>query len=351
MKLIDYIKGTRRGREANAIEREAMVDPFLADAIEGYESVYGSHSDVLVGLEEKIARRALRKRNVRSGGSRRWLMLSAAAALVVAVGGLAWYVYDGRQAVIDTGRVVAMETETVPESVFEIVPIDEGAASLADTLEAGEPQQEVVAEDRDRDQSVETIPQAEKQNTTVLAGTFDTVKNDVEIDTEFEFIEFDEDFTVHETDDRLVERESAKESTANIADALSGQVTGLQVMTDEAEDIIVEEYEPIRRADAMGEEATRAQAAPSDLPDMVVNEEFLRYFRENSILQVDSEGERTKGTVTVEFRVNDRGVPSAIQVISGFSVETNHEVIDLLVNGPLWTPTKGRRVRMTIEYR
>ncbi len=86
------------------------------------------------------------------------------------------------------------------------------------------------------------------------------------------------------------------------------------------------------------------------LSDTVVNEEFMKYFRENSRLRVNSEGERTEGTVTVEFRVNDRGVPSAIRVISGFSQEANHEIIDLLVNGPLWTPTKGRRVRMVIDY-
>lgn len=34
MKLTDYIFGSRRGREANRLEREAMADPFLADAVE-----------------------------------------------------------------------------------------------------------------------------------------------------------------------------------------------------------------------------------------------------------------------------------------------------------------------------
>lgn len=37
MNLRRYIQGDRKGKEANRIEREAMKDPFLADALEGYE--------------------------------------------------------------------------------------------------------------------------------------------------------------------------------------------------------------------------------------------------------------------------------------------------------------------------
>ena len=69
MKLTDYIFGSRRGREANRLEREAMADPFLADAVEGYDSVYGGHSDKLAELEQEVARRAVRPR--RRAGRRR----------------------------------------------------------------------------------------------------------------------------------------------------------------------------------------------------------------------------------------------------------------------------------------
>ena len=36
MKLSDYIRGFRKGKEAHRLEIEAMRDPFLADALEGY---------------------------------------------------------------------------------------------------------------------------------------------------------------------------------------------------------------------------------------------------------------------------------------------------------------------------
>ena len=32
MKLLDYIRGLRKGKEAHRLEKESMKDPFLADA-------------------------------------------------------------------------------------------------------------------------------------------------------------------------------------------------------------------------------------------------------------------------------------------------------------------------------
>ena len=39
MKLIDYITGNRKGREARRIEREAMDDPFLHVRSSGLASI------------------------------------------------------------------------------------------------------------------------------------------------------------------------------------------------------------------------------------------------------------------------------------------------------------------------
>ncbi|GAT62433.1 carboxypeptidase-like regulatory domain-containing protein [Paludibacter jiangxiensis] len=56
MTLKEYIQGQRKGKEANRIERQAMNDSFLNDAIEGFDSVEGSHLPALERLEEKVLR-------------------------------------------------------------------------------------------------------------------------------------------------------------------------------------------------------------------------------------------------------------------------------------------------------
>jgi len=54
MNLKNYIQGKRHGKEANQLEREAMNDPFLQDAIDGFDSVQGDHLPVIEELESKF---------------------------------------------------------------------------------------------------------------------------------------------------------------------------------------------------------------------------------------------------------------------------------------------------------
>ena len=43
MKLLDYIRGIRKGKEAHRLQKEAMRDPFLADAMDGYDGMHKGH--------------------------------------------------------------------------------------------------------------------------------------------------------------------------------------------------------------------------------------------------------------------------------------------------------------------
>lgn len=53
--LKDYIRGQRQGKEANKLERKAMDDPFLQDAIDGYDSVKGDHISAIEDLEKRLS--------------------------------------------------------------------------------------------------------------------------------------------------------------------------------------------------------------------------------------------------------------------------------------------------------
>ncbi|MDH6358683.1 energy transducer TonB [Parabacteroides sp. PF5-9] len=78
MKLSDYIKGSRRGKAANRLERQAMEDPFLADALEGYDRVPGDHTERIMDVRKRMIT-TNRKRHMQI---RSW---SAVASLVVLV--------------------------------------------------------------------------------------------------------------------------------------------------------------------------------------------------------------------------------------------------------------------------
>lgn len=58
MRLIEYIKGLRKGKHAHRIERDAMEDPFLADALEGFDAVDGNHAERIERLQRQLALRS-----------------------------------------------------------------------------------------------------------------------------------------------------------------------------------------------------------------------------------------------------------------------------------------------------
>ena len=81
MKLKDYIQGKRHGEEANRLEREAMNDPFLNDAIDGFDSVEGDHLSVIGELEQQIAGK-IRSRKAFV----RYLITGIAASMALLIG-------------------------------------------------------------------------------------------------------------------------------------------------------------------------------------------------------------------------------------------------------------------------
>lgn len=85
MGLIDYIAGRRLGREARRIEREAMEDAFLRDALDGYDAVEDDH---VVRIERMRRRVTSAPKRLRSGFYR----AAAAAVLLCAALGGYWLV-------------------------------------------------------------------------------------------------------------------------------------------------------------------------------------------------------------------------------------------------------------------
>ncbi len=77
--LKDYIHGKRHGKEANRLEREAMNDSFLQDAIDGFDSVPGDHIAAIEGLEKQLAPQSKRI------DKRVWIW-AAAAVFVLLIG-------------------------------------------------------------------------------------------------------------------------------------------------------------------------------------------------------------------------------------------------------------------------
>ena len=83
MTFKDYIKGQRKGKGANLIERDSMTDPFLADAIDGFDSVDDDHQARIASIRSALSKKQGGKADLRS--KRHFLNTAWRAAAVIAV--------------------------------------------------------------------------------------------------------------------------------------------------------------------------------------------------------------------------------------------------------------------------
>ena len=90
-----YHKGQLSGREMHAIERAALEDPFLAEALEGYSTGKTNVSDDLEELKQRLGDRIQGGKIVSiSTISRKGFFWLRAAAMIILVAGAGFLVYQ-----------------------------------------------------------------------------------------------------------------------------------------------------------------------------------------------------------------------------------------------------------------
>ena len=87
MKLLDYIRGLRKGKEAHRLEKESMQDPFLADAMDGYNQVEGNHEQRIEKLRMQVSAHSAKKKNSYA------ITWSIAACLIIGFGISSYFLF------------------------------------------------------------------------------------------------------------------------------------------------------------------------------------------------------------------------------------------------------------------
>lgn len=77
--LMQYIQGSQKGKDAHRLEKEAMKDPFLSDALDGFQAVEGNHVESIEEMRRRISHRTRSHRN----SITKW---SIAASLLICLG-------------------------------------------------------------------------------------------------------------------------------------------------------------------------------------------------------------------------------------------------------------------------
>lgn len=129
MKFLDYIKGQRKGNDAHRIEKNSMTDPFLYDAIDGFDSIEDNHIERINSIQNRI-----RAKSASSGRQRHiWQSVAASAIIIIAAG--AYFLSDYHKSDLHAQEAQAniIIDLYVPQTYYveNIVPIAKENAAIS----------------------------------------------------------------------------------------------------------------------------------------------------------------------------------------------------------------------------
>jgi len=311
MRLKDYIQSSKRGKEANRLEREAMNDPFLQEALEGFEKVPGDHISIVDRLEKKYNKPATSPQK-----SRNVFLYSSIAASILLLIGFGTYLLLEKDS-----RNIPMYAELQPAVNERIISVDSSLVQLI--------QQE--------ENPIEKSVTAEVNKKTVPAPpTNSPVNSPVNLPTNSP--------TNSPTSSPVISLQdkdiSLSESEITVADS--------ETLSFLSEARIVAETieEPVLNV-VIEDKVSKYRAATFDSIQSPFGEkEFQIYCQQKADKNVCA-GKNV--SVKVSFFIDETGKPVKIEFKNHSCEDAKKEIEKLLASSPIWTK-KNRNITMTIKW-
>lgn len=408
-----YYSGQMTAQEMHALEKAALEDPFLADALEGYKATPSPAADA-AWLKEQLATKT-GKGKVAPFAAKKSYPFLRIAALVLLLAGAGWSVYylmNGRKdtlaleqngktenrvqkapapvAVPDTlqQQTLSLKEESAPSALPPAPPLPRQRAKppaakreeIPATTMAAAP----VNEDRNADSATpmllrqkeaedvaavekkQIVPQALEgraagvtiQNTNRLNNFQGRVVDANNQGVPFASVTVRNKKTSVSTDEQGYFSLNTPDSvvTANVA-AVGFNTQNVTLHPQQPQNTIVLKQSPEALSEVVvvgygkAKKNTASRSARTSRPQPAEGwEEFEDYVEENRKSSGELSPQDLKGSVTLSFDVNRKGLPTNIKVDSSLAPAYDAEAVRLLREGPRWERRKDRRGKVTIPF-
>jgi len=376
MKLLDYIRGARKGKEAHRLEKEAMRDPFLADALEGYSRVGNGADEQIEELRRRIRARAVRKRN-------HAVVWSIAASLLIGVCIGSYFLFQEKPLSDEARMAMEQAVHPKPLSVYEEEKKDELAEAVI--KDSAGPSKKLISENKKKKMLAPSseVPQVMTQELMeeALEATIDdepsamdkkmvmraSVANDSSFNAKVAVVgkvrgkvtdpsgeplvgatvrvkgtnqgtisDENGDFTLKTDGNRELSVDYiGYESVVLPADTTKDLLIAMNVDDATLDEVVVVGYGSQPKSRVTGA-ITSLKMSGTPQPS-IGRKAFRRYLKENLVHPSDKECARAKGKVILTFRVDKDGRPESISVKKGLCASADKEAIRLIEEGPDWT--------------
>jgi hypothetical protein len=331
-----YLEGKLSSSQMHELEKAALHDPFLADALEGME-LHADKDKFSSEVEELNAR--LRERlNKRKGVllSINHLWWKIAAVLLIIITGVALIIFTGERNKIISTEYAKTENKKEAKPVPD-TPARESVVSAQmkpdSQNQAGVKEKTKVAPSLDIQRQEESI--AEKEETPLskksLPATAPSKDSVIKV----------EGFTDKRNDQQT-----------KAASALEGRAAGVNVTDAEVDDSAYDEVVVVAYGNNKSRAANRSKALSSGQTKRRVIPgsgwgEFERYIEDS--IKINSSDSLFTGEERLTFTIGDDGLPESIKILQSVSPAHDKETIRLLQNGPAWKVIKGKKKNVTLK--
>ncbi|MFZ4456228.1 MAG: carboxypeptidase-like regulatory domain-containing protein [Bacteroidales bacterium] len=370
MRLIDYIKGNRRGKAANRLEREAMSDPFLQEALDGFDAVDGAHAEAISRLESKISRRS-----AAANHRKRITWWSAAATVLLIIGFGSYFLMQKednhrqltvKQIVKMPRQIAKVETKTEKPSIRNSVrftpPVIKADEQVSDEIAKSQMEVEttvsnnIVSTDQIAELQESVIPQpqpisAPKTTNEITGKVVDEIGQPI-IGATIQFADSKRG-TVTDTNGEFHLVAEAKDSTYLKASFIGYQSKKIAVSNNNMLIKLNPAYNNLSEVVTVGYGARKKKDREVSVNSKSLEKqtvfdenEFKTYFYKNAKHELCG---APKDSVTAEFVVNMDKRPSLILITNYSCEKAKTEALKWLKKSPDWS-TKNKKIKLDLKW-
>ena len=379
MKLLDYIRGLRKGKEAHRLEKESMQDPFLADAMDGYNQVEGNHEQRIEKLRMQVSAHSAKKKNTYA------ITWNIAACLIIGFGISSYFLFLKKSMTDEVFIAEESVPAKLPEATTPATPTNpatpaapvtpradkkEMSASaviepmMEEALEQTAELQEVAAtmdtsesasDKKMRMAKVVTIP-----NSNIIQGKVTDEKGEPIIGASVAYKGTNiGTITNMNGEFSLVKKEGKKQLTAQFigydpveipVDTSQTMLIAMNENKQTLNEVAVVGYGTNKNKKSTTVVTAKEQADKDMTPQPVIGKrKYQKYLKENLVRPTDEKCAQVKGKVVLTFLVNKEGRPFYIKVKESLCESSDKEAIRLIQEGPDWI-YGNKSVEITVKF-
>lgn len=406
MKLLDYIRGLRKGKEAHRLEKESMQDPFLADAMDGYNQVEGNHEQRIEKLRMQVSAHSAKKKNTYA------ITWSIAACLVIGFGISSYFLFlkksmtdevfiaeesvpaklpeaatpatptnpatpaapvtptTPRKEIAQAATKVKIDSAPIPEIAVKQADKKEMSASaviepmMEEALKQTAELQEVAAtmdtSESASDKKMRMAKVVTPPNSNIIQGKVTDEKGEPIIGASVAYKGTNiGTITNMNGEFSLVKKEGKKQLTAQFigydpveipVDTSQTMLIAMNENKQTLNEVVVVGYGTNKNKKSTTVVTAKEQADKDITPQPVIGKrKYQKYLKENLVRPTDEKCAQVKGKVVLTFLVNKEGRPFYIKVKESLCEFSDKEAIRLIQEGPDWI-YGNKSVEITVKF-